>query len=408
MIKGCALLAILTFSIVVIGLSAVNATDQVINNSTTNTTLNSTLNSTAQNMSKVTKQSTSTMKGYWMFSSDAANLNSAKASNLKNKGITDVFVCTRDVNGKYHYSELQNAIKQLKPYGIKVHAWLVCFKCGDKFIDPSGYYSYTERVYVKTTKQLVKTKVAYKAKVKKWYKSWYKSWYKYKGKWKYKWRYKWKYQWKYVTKYKYKNVWKYTPVYKYVKKTGYDITYNNKLVHEIASITKNYNIDGIHLDYVRYSGSASVGHAAYQQPGGTAAAVSAVTKFVQSVSSAINSTNKKYVQLSAALMPEGSSNAKIYGQDYRELANYLDFMVPMTYQGNYNANNVWITKQIAYIVNQSQGKPVYAGLTTYCSDSNLNSLSLSSLQDDVTSAKGGGASGFVLFRYGFGCSSVPK
>lgn len=397
----------MVFGILLIGLSAVSATDLSTNNTTTNDTSLNTSNSQTNNQTKQTvfkaAGNTPVMKGYWMFSSSAAKLNSTSAAALKKKGITDVFVCTRDVNGKYHYNELQNAIKRLKPYGIKVHAWIVCFKNNGKFVNPSGYYSYTKRVYVKTTKKRVKKKVAYKAKIKKWYKSWYKSWYKYRG----KWRYKWRYRWRYVTKYKYKKVWKYTKVYKYVKKTGYDLTYNNKLVKEIASITKNYNIDGIHLDYVRYSGSTKYGNAAYQQPGGTTAAVNAVTKFVQSVSNAIDSTNKKYVQLSAALMPEGSSNAKYYGQDYGKLATYLDFLVPMTYQGNYGASNAWITQKAQYIVGQAKGKPVYAGLTTYCSDSNLKALSLSSLQSDVNSAKAGDASGFVLFRYGLGCSSVP-
>ena len=66
------MLAILVFSIVLIGLSAVNATDPATTN---NTTLNSTNGTALHNTSKVTKQSTSVMKGYWMFSQD---VNSAK------------------------------------------------------------------------------------------------------------------------------------------------------------------------------------------------------------------------------------------------------------------------------------------------------------------------------------------
>lgn len=185
------------------------------------------------------------------------------------------------------------------------------------------------------------------------------------------------------------------------------------MINEITNITRKYKIDGIHLDYVRYSGSAGYGNAAYQQPGGIPAAVNAVTAFVKSVSSAVNSTNnmniadKPYIQLSAAVMPEGTVNDDYYGQDYGRFADYLDFMVPMVYEGNYNANNAWITQKIQYIVIQAKGKPVYAGLTTYCSDSNLNAVSSGALQNDVNSAKLGGASGFVLFRYRIGCSSVP-
>ncbi len=393
-IKQHVLLLILVFSIALIGLSTVNAADPVTTNDTSNTTLNTTVSSSSYtastNASKVTKQSTTTMKGYWMFSSSAAKLNSNSAAALKKSGITDVFVCTRDINGKYHYSELKNAITQLKKYGINVHAWIVCFNYNGHFVNPSGYYSKKVKVYVKTTKYWgIKSKYKVKKKV------WHKSWYKYRG----KWHYKWKYTWKYVTKYK--KGWIYKPVYKYVTKTGYDTSYNKKLIAAIKYINDNYAVSGIHLDYVRYSGVAKYGNAAYQQQGGVNAAVNAVTKFVKSVRSVVTK------KLSAAVMPEGTKNAYYYGQDYGRLADYLDFMVPMTYHGNYNANNAWITKQIQYIVSNAKGKPVYAGLTTYCSDSNLKSLSLNALQNDVISANGGGASGFVLFRYGFGCSYVP-
>lgn len=404
-IKRHTLLAILiVFGIALISLSAVSATDPdpIATNDTTsdNTTLNDTSNSTdnqtQSNVSKAAAGDPPVMKGYWMFSQDVA---SASASDLKTKGITDIFVLTRGVTGVYHYSELQAAINKFHPYGIKVHAWFVCFKDDGYFVDPSGYYKYTVKIYVKTTKYWGTKKVAYKVKKR----TKYKSWYKYRGKWKYKWKYK----YRYVTKYKYVKGWIYTPVYRYETRTGYDLAYNTKLINEIANINNKYNIDGIHLDYVRYSGVASVGHAAWQQPGGTTAAVNTITGFIESVSKVVTK------QLSAALMPEGDINDDYYAQDYDRLADYLDFLVPMTYEGNYNKNNTWITERIQYIVDHAvdangNKKPVYAGLTTYCSDSNLRALSLCELQDDVNSAQAGGASGFVLFRYGFGCSSVPN
>ncbi|MGB9979865.1 hypothetical protein [Methanobacterium sp.] len=399
-IKRFMLLTVLIFSIALIGLGTVNATGLVTTNDTSNTTLNSSSHTISTNLSKVTKQSTPVMKGYWMFSSSAAKLNSKSSANLKKKGITDVFVCTRDVNGKYHYSELRNAITQLKKYGIKVHAWVVCFNYKGKFIDPKGYYTKKVPVYVKTTKYWGKKKVAYKVKSKKWYKHWYKHWYRSCGKWRYTWRYTWKYTWRYVTKYKYKNGWIYKPVYKYVTKKYYT-TYYKKLLAGIKYINNNYAVAGIHLDYVRYSGCAEKNHAAYQQPGGVDGGVNAVTNFVKRVRSIVTK------QLSAAVMPEGVNNSYYYGQNYGKLADYLNFFVPMTYQGNYGATNAWITNKIKYIVSQAKGKPVYAGLTTYGSDGNVKALSLNALQKDVESARVGGAAGFVLFRYGYGCSSVP-
>jgi len=52
------------------------------------------------------------MKGYWMFSDEAKYLTPTKAQALKDKGITDVFVCTRDGGGTWYYKSLQNAITQ--------------------------------------------------------------------------------------------------------------------------------------------------------------------------------------------------------------------------------------------------------------------------------------------------------
>jgi myo-inositol-1(or 4)-monophosphatase len=54
-----------------------------------------------------------------------------------------------------------------------------------------------------------------------------------------------------------------------------------------------------------------------------------------------------------------------------------------------------------------EGKPVYAGLTTYWSDWDHRSLSPSELDADVSSAKAGGAAGYVLFRYNDGTSYIP-
>ncbi len=384
------LLAILLMFCITLSVSgAVNATDSNAN-STSNTNLDNTNTSTKP-----------VMKGYWMLYQDVADIN---AYDLKNDGITDVFVLTRGTTGVYHNSELQAAINKFHPYGIKIHAWVVSFRDNGSFVNPSGYYNYTVKVNT-TIKSWGDIKTAYKVKTK----SWYKSWYKYRG----KWRYTWKYTWKYVTKYKYVKGWIYTPSYKYETRTGYNLTYNNKLVAEISNIAWNYDVDGIHLDYIRYSGVEQYGNAAYQQPGGIDAAVNAVTAFVSSVSNAVNSTNKgnitgkSYIQLSAALMPEGSINDDYYAQDYGRLADYLDFLVPMTYKGNYDASSYWIADRIQYITNQAKGKPVYAGLTTYYSDSCLIPLSPFELQDDVNSAQDGGASGFVLFRYGYGSSYVP-
>ncbi|WP_321421321.1 pseudomurein-binding repeat-containing protein [uncultured Methanobacterium sp.] len=168
-----------------------------------------------------------------------------------------------------------------------------------------------------------------------------------------------------------------------------DSTVTDALVKTIADITTNYDISGIHLDYVRYPGTA------YEHSGGT----EAITSFVQRVYTTVKSIKTK-VAVSAALMPEGAVNAYYYGQDYAQLSKYLDFLVPMIYEGNYKEDNEWITTTTAYIVSHST-KPVVAGLQTYQSDDNVVALSAEEINQDIKSALAGGASGFALFRYGW-------
>ncbi|BDZ68299.1 hypothetical protein GCM10025860_17470 [Methanobacterium ferruginis] len=161
------------------------------------------------------------------------------------------------------------------------------------------------------------------------------------------------------------------------------------LVKAIANITTNYNVAGIHLDYVRYPGTA------YKHTGGT----EAITNFVKTVYETVKSIKAK-VAVSAALMPECEVNAYYYGQDYTALSNYLDFLVPMIYKGNYNEDTDWIGTTTNWIVNHST-KPVIAGLQTYYSDNNMQTLSASEIKLDIQSALSNNASGYALFRYGW-------
>ena len=243
--------------------------------------------------------------GYWMFSKDAKCLTTTKAQALKSKGITDVYVCTKDIYGNYHLSELQNAITLLHKQGIRVHAWITCFK-DDSWVNPSSS------------------------------------------------------------------------------------SYQSKLISKIKSIVSNYEVDGIHLDCVRYPGTAYKHKNASQ----------IIANFVSKVNNVIG--NKI---LSCAVMAEGSKTAYFYGQDYSLMSKYCNYLCPMAYKGNYGQSTSWITSVVKYVVQHSSCK-VYAGLTTYYSDSNQRSLSASEMQKDVNSAKKGGASAIVLFRYKLGYNGI--
>jgi transglutaminase-like putative cysteine protease len=308
--------------------------------------------------------------GIWIEAADANQLN---IQELINAGITDIFVKSNRFSQPTYDTVLPVILKMVEGTGINVHAWITCFKdANGKWVDPQGLYTYT-------------VKVAYM----KWYKGWYKKYYtKWKKKW-YKSNGRWKYKWVKVSKYYWKYGWYSRTAYKYVTHTAYNKTFNNNLIKTITDITTKYNIAGIFLDYVRYPGTA------YKYSGST----SAITNFVHTVHDTVKLI-KPNVAVSAALMPEGSVNAYYYGQDYSQLSQYLDFLVPMVYKGNYGKTTAWIGTTTNYIVSKANGKPVIVGLQTYKSDSNLAKLSASELMQDIKAAAENGASGYVLFRYG--------
>ncbi|MEN6293375.1 MAG: pseudomurein-binding repeat-containing protein, partial [Methanobacterium sp.] len=168
-------------------------------------------------------------------------------------------------------------------------------------------------------------------------------------------------------------------------------TQQTTLLNAIKKIVTNYSVDGIFLDYVRYSGAGS-------NTAGTSG-TKTITSFVQKVYNAVKSIKPK-VAVSATVMPEGATNANTYGQNYTQLSKYLDFLVPMVYKGNYGQNTTWIGTATKYIVNNAGGKPVIVGLQSYISDYDTTPLSAGELNADIKSALSNGASGYALYRYG--------
>ena len=177
---------------------------------------------------------------------------------------------------------------------------------------------------------------------------------------------------------------------------GSNSTLENQIITDITSIATNYNVNGIMLDYLRYPGTA------YEYPNATAN----VDYFASEIRNNINIINNENITgkhkllLSSTLMPEDADNNYYYGQDYDLLSNYLDFLSPMIYVGNYNENASWIGTTAKYIESQDNGKPVVAILQTYGSDSNPTPITTSQLDLDINTAVNNGSDGYELFRYG--------
>ena len=155
------------------------------------------------------------------------------------------------------------------------------------------------------------------------------------------------------------------------------------------SYARTSGVAGIHLDYVRYPGTA------YKTPGGTRA----VSEFVRLAATRLHQISPRLV-VSAALMPETTSNEHYYGQDYATFSNYLDVVVPMIYKGNYKKTTSWIASTSKWYAENSKGAKVWAGLQGYKSDDDTSLLPMPEITADMEAALEVGATGVVIFRWG--------
>ena len=166
-------------------------------------------------------------------------------------------------------------------------------------------------------------------------------------------------------------------------------TYFATKIKEAVTYAKIKGVSGVHIDYLRYPGTA------YKTSGGTAA----ISEFVKQITEAIHDVDSSLI-VSCALMPETTSNAYYYGQDYSVISKYMDVVIPMVYKGNYGKTSTWITTTSKWFVDNSNGAQVWVGLQGYVSDSQVTKLSASAIKTDVQAALNSKAPGVIIFRWG--------
>ncbi|KZX15403.1 pseudomurein-binding repeat-containing protein [Methanobrevibacter filiformis] len=179
-----------------------------------------------------------------------------------------------------------------------------------------------------------------------------------------------------------------------VNNNSYDYSLFNTIISKAVKYSKMSSVAGVHLDYLRYPGTAYKNNYSNGVTG-----TGAINEFTKLLYTSVKKVNPN-ILLSAAVMPEASKNTYYYGQDTNELGKYLDVVVPMIYKGNYNKDSSWITSTVKWFVANSNDAEVWAGLQTYKSDSNVEKLSTSELIQDCKAALNGGSLGLVLFRWG--------
>lgn len=163
----------------------------------------------------------------------------------------------------------------------------------------------------------------------------------------------------------------------------------DKIINKAKHYASLKGVSGIHFDYLRYPGNA------YKTKGAT----NAISTFVKRACNALHVSHPKTI-ISAAIMPETTSSAYYYGQDYSVISQYMDIVMPMIYKGNYHKNSSWITTTSKWYIANSKGASVWSGIQSYKSDADVTKLSYTALKTDAQAALNGNADGVIIFRWG--------
>ena len=162
-----------------------------------------------------------------------------------------------------------------------------------------------------------------------------------------------------------------------------------------------WGVDGIHLDYIRFGGTAWK-----HNPSEEITATGCVTEFCRQISEAVRKVNPEIV-LSAALMPEPDSEY-YYGQDPAQMGQYIDILMPMIYFhcDSYRSGGAPWAKMVAdHFATKGAPAKVWAGLTTYVDTETEKVVPMDAdgiLRDCRMFRDSTMAEGVVLFRYGLG------
>ena len=162
-----------------------------------------------------------------------------------------------------------------------------------------------------------------------------------------------------------------------------------------------YGVDGIHLDYIRFGGTAHK-----HNPSEEITATGCVTEFCRQINAATKAANPNII-LSAALMPEPDSEY-YYGQDPAQMGQYIDILMPMIYfhcQSYKKGGTAWAKMVADHFATKGAPAKVWAGLTTYEDTDTALVVQMNAekiLRDCRMFTDSTLAEGVVLFRYGLG------
>ena len=181
----------------------------------------------------------------------------------------------------------------------------------------------------------------------------------------------------------------------------------------ISELVEKYEIDGIHLDYIRfpekiaaYSPQASRDFSAWlgkpvKWPADASGRYAEqfqhwraleVTKFVRRVHETVKDINRR-VKISAAVYGNYSNSYRTVGQDWPTWIkeDLVDFICPM----NYTTDNAFFTKLLASQMGLPRSERIYPGIGVTAGESQLEP---DQVIDQIRLSRQMGSEGFLLFK----------
>lgn len=183
----------------------------------------------------------------------------------------------------------------------------------------------------------------------------------------------------------------------------------------LLEVVRNYDVDGIHFDYIRYPNSsacycAGCGSRFQAQTGRTVANWPAdvlaagalrtafldwrraqITRLVAAVHNAAKAL-KPDIQISAAVFPDAASAYDEVGQDWHRWIDegLVDFLCPMDYTTDLNRFTELVDQQLAYAAGRI---PIYPGI-------GAESIAADGVLAQIEATRARATGGFVLFELG--------
>ena len=169
-----------------------------------------------------------------------------------------------------------------------------------------------------------------------------------------------------------------------------------RIRNNARSYIEEYGVKGLHLDYIRFGGTAYK-----HNPSAEVNAIGAVNRCCKEIRELADSFDAG-ILTSAALMPEINS-AEYYGQVPDRMGKYIHILMPMIYRYSYHYSDDGCKKVANWFADNSGGAQMWSGIQTYQGDdTKVYPMDAEGIRKDIDVFMDTRGKGIVLFRYGLG------